>query len=207
MLPNLKGDSIFSSLNLNWSRPTSLMEGSAMNQPGNLKQLLDWPHLIRANQLNNCPYDTTAVAVREYLDRSGANRFLGLNGGMSQCERFGLAFLTPAPIDCPMRDGFETGEISWSDYWDSREILIRWEFSMFEESHVSTKFCMPRDYSQTARMHIDGIWNKCPLEIKQAVHINKIKCDKFLRRDSSVAEAEYESFMRVYERRMKKLAA
>jgi hypothetical protein len=207
MLPNLKGDSIFSLLNLNWSLPTSPMEGSAMNQSGNLKQLLDWPHLIRANQLNNCPYDTTAVAVREYLDRSGATRFLGLNGGMSQCERFGLAFLTPAPIDCPMRDGFETGEISWSDYWDSREMLICWEYSMYDASHVTTRICSPREFSPMARSHIDCKWIKSPLETKRDVLVNKVNIEKFGKRDSSVAEAEYESFMRVYERRMKKRAA
>ncbi len=171
------------------------------------KRLLDWPHIIRANRLENCPYDTTAVPVEEYLDRSGDKRFLALNGGMSRCERYGLAFLTPAPIDCPMRDAFETGEISWSEYWDSREILISWEYSMFEESYVSTKLCTARDYSQMARFHLDSKWRKSPLEIKYAVHINKIECDKFMRRDSSKSEADYQAFMRVYERRMKKRAA
>ena len=178
-----------------------------MNETGDKKHFLDWPHIFRAKRLDNCPYDTTAVPVREYLDKSGANRFLGLNGGMSRCEQFGLEFLTPAPIDCPMRDAFETGEISWSDYWDSREMLISLEYSIFDESYVSTKFCTPRDYSQMARMHLDATWNKCPLEIKHAVHINKIECDKLMRRDSSKSEADYEAFMKVYERRMKKRAA
>jgi hypothetical protein len=169
---------------------------------------LDWPHIFKVKRLDNCPYDTTAVQVREYLDKSGLNRFLGLNGGMSRCERFGLEFLTPAPIDCPMRDAFETGEISWSDYWDSREIVISMEYSIFDESYVSTKLCSPRDYSQMARMHLDSKWDKkSPLEIKYGVHINKIECDKFMRRDSSKSEADFEAFMRVYERRMKKRAA
>jgi hypothetical protein len=178
-----------------------------MNQAEDKKHFLDWPHIFRAKRLDNCPYDTTAVPVREYISKSGANRFLGLNGGISRCEQFGLVFLTPAPIDCPMRDAFETGEISWSDYWDSREILISQEHSIYDESYVSTKFCTPRDYSQMARMHLDATWNKSPLEIKHGVHINKIECDQFMRRDSSKSEADFEAFMRVYELRMKKRAA
>jgi hypothetical protein len=178
-----------------------------MNQAEDKKNFLDWPHIFTAKRLDNCPYDTTAVPVREYLDKSGLNRFLGLNGGMSRCERFGIVFLTPAPIDCLMRDAFETGEISWSDYWDSREILISQEHSIYDDSHVANKFCTPRDYTQMARMHLDATWNNCPLEIKQAVHINKIKCDQFMRRDSSKSEADYAAFMKVYELRMKKRAA
>ena len=171
------------------------------------KRLLDWPHIFHARRIKLPPYDGTAVPVQDFFERQGDRRFLALSGGMSRCEYFGLHYLTPAGIDCPMRDAFETGEISWSDYWDTRDILICWEYSMYDASYVATRFCSTREFSPMARSHIDCKWSKCPLETKRDVLVNKVNIEKFRKRDSSVAEAEYESFMRVYERRMKKLAA
>ena len=101
------------------------------------KRLLDWPHIFHARRIKLPPYDGTAVPVQDFFERQGDRRFLALSGGMSSCERYGLAFLTLAPIDCPMRNAFEIGDIDWDDYWESRVILIRGEFSVYDESYAS----------------------------------------------------------------------
>jgi hypothetical protein len=169
--------------------------------------LVAWPHVANAKRVKNAPYDTNAVPVWEYLHPNGTDHFLALQGGMSQCERYGLWFLTPAPIDCPMRDAFEIGDIDWDDYWESRVDLIRWEFSVYDQSYTSMTLIGGHDFSRTAKSHIRRCRSRSPLQIKLCDLERLIDLDFACKRDASRSEAAYRAFLTVYERRLKKRAA
>jgi hypothetical protein len=106
-----------------------------------------------------------------------------------------------------MRKAFEVGEITWSEYWLSRPILIRWDFSIFDKSYVATKFVQPSELSGMARFLIDFSEHDCPLERKRRSLLYEIRHYEILGQDSSKSEAGYRAFLPVYERRMGKRAA
>ena len=169
--------------------------------------LLKWRHVYLATRLMNCPFDGNFMPVNEYLHDDGLGAFLALRGGMSSCEQYGLHYLTPAPESCPMRKAFEVGEITWSEYWLSRPILIHWEFSIFNKTYIATKFVQPSELSGTARFLIDFSEHDCPLERKRCSLLHEIKHYKIFGQDPSKSEAAYRAFLPVYERRMGKKAA
>ncbi len=178
-----------------------------MNDREKNDSLLNWRHIYLATRLMNCPFDGDFMPVNEYLHDDGLGGFLALRGGMSSCEQYGVHYLAPAPESCPMRLAFEVGEITWSEYWLSRPILVRWDFSIFDKSYVATKFVQPSELSGTARFLIDFSEHDCPLEKKLCSLRHKIKHYEFFGQDPSKSEAAYRAFLPVYERRMGKKAA
>ncbi len=171
------------------------------------ESLLIWRHKYLAKRILNCPYDGRYLPVEEYLHDGGLGSFLALRGGMSSYEQYGVHYLTPAPDLCSMRQAFEVGEITWSEYWLSRTTLICWEFSIYDKSYVSTKYVRVTELSDMARFLISLHEHDCPLERKHRLMLKDIEHDVLLHRDPSESESAYRAFLPVYERRMKKRAA
>lgn len=118
-----------------------------------------------------------------------------------------IYFITPAELACPSRLAFEVGDLSWTEYWESRPQIVRWSNSFLDKSYVSTQYAHAREVFQ-ASPHIFSYWDKrAPFEFKRQVMKFRINQDVLGKCDSSASEQNYQDFMKVYEQRMGKRAA
>lgn len=172
-----------------------------------LDPMLNWGHIVSSRRLKTCPFDVLEWMVRECLNDHDGRRYLALSGEMSLCERYELYYLTPAELDCPARQAFEIGDLTWTEYWESRPHLIRWTNSFLETSYVSTEYAQPREIFQSSPDIFSYLDRRSPFEFKREVMEFRINQDILGKCDSSASEANYREFMKVYERRMGKRVA
>ena len=172
-----------------------------------LDPMLAWGHLFSAQRLTTCPFDVMDWMIMDFINDHDGRRYMALSGGLSQCEGYKIFFLTPAELDCPSRLAFEVGDLTWTEYWESRAKIVRWTNSILDESYVSTEYAQPREVFQTSA-HIFRDWDtRAPFEFKRQVMESRINQDILGKCDPSASEANYREFMKVYERRMGKRAA
>ncbi len=172
-----------------------------------LDPMLNWGHIMSSRRLKTCPFDVLDWLVHDYLNEHDGRRYLALRGDLSACESFVLFYLTPAELDCPSRQAFEVGDLTWTEYWESRPHMIRWTNSFLDTSHVSTQYVPARELFATSR-YVFTDWDKrAPFEFKRESLEYRINQDLLAKRDARGSEAIYRDFMKVYEQRMGKRAA
>ena len=169
--------------------------------------MLAWGHIFSARRLDTCPFDVMDWMILDFINDQDGGRYMSLSGGLSPCEGYMVFFLTPAELDCPSRLAFEVGDLTWTEYWESRPKIVRWTNSFLDESYVSTQYAQSREVFQ-ASPHIFKKWDtRAPFEFKKEVMEFRINQDVLGKCDPSTSEANYRDFMKVYERRMGKRAA
>ena len=169
--------------------------------------MLVWRHVISTRRFNSCPFDVMDWAIEDVINDIDGRRYISLTGGLSPCEGYLDFFLTPAELDCPSRLAFEVGDLTWTEYWESRPKIVRWTNSFLDESYVSTQYAQAREVFQASPHIFEGWDTRAPFEFKKEVMEFRINQDVLGKCDTSKSEANYREFMKVYERRMGKRAA
>ncbi len=181
--------------------------GGDMEPKSRIDPMLKWRHFILSRRVKSCPFDIGGLPMDEFLHDDDGSRYFTLSGGLNEVDGFCLLYLTPAPLECPMRQAFEIGDVTWSEYWGSRPRLIFWKNSFLNESFVSTEYVSTRELCGWAQENINQWESTSPFDFKRRVLEFRIEQDVLGKCDTSKSEANYREFMKVYERRMGQRAA
>jgi hypothetical protein len=169
--------------------------------------MLAWRHIASTRRERTCPFDVMDWMISDFLNDHDGRRYMSLSGGLTPCEGRMIYFLTPAELDCPSRLAFEVGDLTWTEYWESRPHIVRWSNSFLDKSHVSTQYAQARDAIQASADIITDWDTSAPFDYKREVLEFRINQDILGKCDPSASEQNYRDFMTVYERRMGKRAA
>lgn len=156
------------------------------------------------------PFDSPAVYLLKEIDAPDRSViFLRFGNRFSADESKAFGYLTEAPPNCPMRRAFEFGEITWQDYWYSREWLIQLEMPFPDlGSMVPAKYIHPSEMDYRSKEYIDLYNHESPL-MRHHEFLNNDRLYAKARKEPQYAklEKEYQAFMLQYGRYLQKKAA
>jgi hypothetical protein len=155
-----------------------------------------WPYGLLENARTPPPYDRAINTLITELDApDGSTTFLLKFFAFD--EELGLAtyYAIEAPRDCPMRQAFEWGHISWHEYWTHKTHLYELIIP-FNPGPVTTTFITPEEIApkEIANFHQLGHFspNHLKLEQLELAWKNSIRNPA---RDEIEAERQYHEFL------------
>ena len=153
------------------------------------------------------PYDCLSHAsLSEILARDGVTTFLLMVSIHDIDADPAIYYGIDAPRNCPMRQAFEWGKISWADYWAHKGWLLKIECP-WNPGILKTSYITPDQMDITTHRDLQQLEGQYPYDVKR--RILELGCDlaKSGTREATAAEREYRQFMTMYGHHFAKLAA
>ena len=168
---------------------------------------LNWTYDAFGKSEQPSPYDCLSPAcLHEIVAPDGVTVFL-INLSMEDLDADpGVYYGIEAPRNCPMRQAFEWGEISWPDYWAHKGWLLKIEIP-WNPGILKTSYITADQMDITTQNELKNYKGRYPYELKRQVLELRCSLAKAGTPESTVAEREYRQFMTMYAHRFAKLAA
>jgi hypothetical protein len=111
-----------------------------------------------------------------------------------------------APPNCPMRKGFEWGEITWDEFWTHQERLVKLVFP-FDPGPVHAEFIGPDQINPRTRHFFQEYNDQSPYEMKRRTLESLSKTTTIPEIDPIKAYQDYLKFMARHGAKLQKAAA
>lgn len=150
-----------------------------------------------------CPYDLPEVGLMLFVSPDDHTTFLASPGDFDDETGQSCLYLAEANPDCPMREAFEYGEISWSDYWDSRDGIIESHWSFPDDQAISAAYVSPQAIDMLTRFTHERRHSFGPLIVKRNL-LMLWQRDEFYRQGRSLKSVtkELDQFMEKHGERL-----
>ena len=142
------------------------------------------------------PYDQVWLCgVQELTTPDRQHTFLLAQQGICEERGFVKLFAVEAPRCCPVRYAFESGEMTWLDFWSNKGWLLHLTMPLFEEGIIQGEYVTPEEICQRTRRRFANIGSQSPFELK------RINLEALWRNaawnggDASKQERDYQDFM------------
>ena len=113
------------------------------------------------------PYDVmTSHQLKEINAPDGSTKFLAIFGDMDNSETSAVYYAIEAPNSSPVRKSFESGEISWSEFWNHRGWLLRLKVYL-NDGPLEVEYMDPSQMSALTTKIIKRLGNANPFEMKR----------------------------------------
>ena len=168
---------------------------------------LNWTYDAFGQTTSPTPYDCHSPACLDELVAPDGETVFLLNMSIHDIDAYdSVHYGIEAPRNCPMRQSFEWGKISWPDYWAHRGWLLKIEVP-WNPGVLRTSYITPGQMDQTTRDELEKLKNRSPYDLKRQVLELRCAHAKSGTREATAAEREYRQFMTMYGHRFVKLAA
>lgn len=95
-----------------------------------------------------------------------STQFLGLPFDMCENEELMVTYLVEAPSDCPMRQEFECGELTWQEFWQHRGWLIEYKYEFHIDGGAFVRYVHPSHMIEREKHYMIECNNISPMELK-----------------------------------------
>jgi hypothetical protein len=121
---------------------------------------LSWPE----------PYDNPSIwSLYTITPNDGSGTFLVYRHSLPDVECTASGYAIEAPLDCPVRQAFETGEMSWMDYWHHKDWLLYVTIPLMSRDPITTRYISPRDIAPYIIERFKEFGNQGPYELKRQI--------------------------------------
>lgn len=135
--------------------------------------------------------------------------FLRFGSQFSADESKAFSYLTETPPDCPMRKAFEYGDITWEDFWYSRDCLIQLEMPFPDLGPmVPARYIRPHEMDFRSKKYIEDVNHESPL-MRHHYFLNNARIWARIKTEpqADLLERKYQDFILKYGQFLGKKAA
>ena len=145
------------------------------------------------------------------INAPDGTEFLALARGLSEDEKTGAFYAMEAPKSCPMRRLFESGDLSWLEYWTHKSWLIYLEYEFKMDTGGVIQYVSAAALSLECIDELQQLGTTSPYELNlRSLELALIDAHRereagFSNLDPVVAEREYNDYLQKYGHRIKSL--
>lgn len=123
-------------------------------------QIAYWPRSSFEDALNPAPFQHPGLGRIFEIRALDGTVFLSMPSWQLPDDEAITRFLIEAPRDCPTRAAFETGGISFDDYWDHKGWLVKLRCELVSENDYEACYITPSQIDLATRQkfrQFDGV--------------------------------------------------